>query len=367
MPRSLEEYHRDVISGGEIGAAAAMLRGSLRVASPFYSLATATRNAMFNSGKLAIGRAGRPVISVGNITTGGTGKTPVVLWLCQRLIEAGLKPAVLLRGYKGGDEQRMLQSKLTQTLVEANPDRLAGAQYVLNVQPSVDVFVLDDGFQHRRLYRDLDIVLIDASNPFGFGHVLPRGLLREPLSGLARAHAFLITHSQHGDTTPIEAVLNQKNPRAPVHRCDHAILGFQGGDVNGRKVLSFCGIGNPAAFERAVESAGAQRVGSQRFPDHHHYTIQDLTMLRDRWRHAGADALVTTEKDWVKVAPIVAHVPDLPPILRAELTIRFAADDEARLLELITRTIGSSPARVPPLAQAPMQTAASAPAGAERG
>src|SRR5262249_3010212 len=157
-----------------------------------------------------------------------------------------------------------------------------------------------------------------------------------------------------------------KNPRAPVHRCDHAITGFHGGQIVGRKVFSFCGVGNPAAFEWAVESAGAQRVGSNRFPDHHHYTIHDLAMLRDRARQAGADALVTTEKDWVKLAPIVAHVPDLPPVLRAELAIRFAADDETRLLDLITRTIGSSPARVTPLAQAPMP-AASARAGAERG
>src|SRR4051794_35567561 len=200
----MEQAFRRVISGQQTGVGAALLRGVTRVLEPIYAAVVASRNRGYSAGIIASNRARRPVVSVGNITTGGTGKTPVVRWLADRLRERGMRPAVLLRGYKArpgerGDEQRLLDELLnppgtaSPVIVHANPDRLQGAKAVLRDHPDVDVFILDDGFQHRRLQRDFDLVLIDATTPFGYEHVLPRGLLREPLSGLSRASAFLLT------------------------------------------------------------------------------------------------------------------------------------------------------------------------------
>jgi tetraacyldisaccharide 4'-kinase len=276
------------------------------------------------------------VVSIGNITTGGTGKTPVTRWLAEKLIAAGLRPAVLLRGYKGGDEQKLLQSQLPSIPVHANPSRIDGAQEVLKTE-KIDLFILDDGFQHRKIHRDFDLVLIDASNPFGFGHVLPRGLLREPMDGLSRAHAFLITHAELGCLPEIEQTLRRFNPDAPIYRSRHVATGLQ--DLSGQKVLVFCGIGNPSSFLKQIESTGATIVNSRAFNDHHQYSAEDLTNLRNRARMAGAEALVTTEKDWVKLADIVDQVGDLPPIVRAQLTIQFENDDEQKLFERIRDAI----------------------------
>jgi tetraacyldisaccharide 4'-kinase len=345
MSRTLEQYHRDVI-GGERGVSASLLRGSLRAVEPFYALVTRARNAMFDRGLRFAVRVGRPVVSVGNITTGGTGKTPVVRWLVERLRHVGQHPAILLRGYRGGDEQRMLQSQLPETVIEANPSRVEGARRVLDLHPEVSVFVLDDGFQHRQIHRDLDLVLIDAANPFGFDHVLPRGLLREPLGGLARANAFLITHCEaveHAKLGEIESTLRRFNPNAPIFKSEHAQIGFEGPDVTNRKVFAFCGIGNPAAFDRQLDASGFTRVGSHWFGDHHAYTVGDLTMLRDKARQSGAGLLVTTEKDWVKLSGLVATLPDLPPIARAKLAIKFLGDDETGLYDRIIQTISSQP------------------------
>src|SRR4051812_28640544 len=209
MPRGYEQYHRDVISGAQRGIVQALLRAALLAVEPFYSAVTIARNQLYDLNILQSHRAQRPVVSVGNIATGGTGKTPVVQWLANRLRDSGKHPAILLRGYRstpelGSDEQLMLARALNEghpspVMVAANPSRIEAARVMVQQRPRVDVFVLDDGFQHRKLARDFDVVLIDASNPFGFDHVLPRGLRREPLRGLARANAFLITHAESGD------------------------------------------------------------------------------------------------------------------------------------------------------------------------
>jgi tetraacyldisaccharide 4'-kinase len=186
---------------------------------------------------------------------------------------------------------------------------------------------LDDGFQHRRLHRDFNLVLIDASNPFGFDHVLPRGLLREPLGGLARADAFLITHMEMPLSRQAAEILARYDK--PVFRCRHVLSNAL--ELNGKKVFVFCGIGNPVAFDRQVEAAGAIRIGSHWFADHHHYTQDDLRMLREI--SGGAEMLVTTQKDAVKLPKN-----DLP-IFVTELAIQFEEDDESKLLDQITRSI----------------------------
>src|SRR4051812_36636358 len=181
---------------GERGVGCALVRGALGAMEPLYRAAVASRNRFYDFAGQT--RLPRPVISVGNITTGGTGKTPMVAWLATQLLEQGMHPAILLRGYSRGgisDEQQMLQRQLPGVPVQANADRVEGARMVLGEHPEVDVFLLDDGFQHRRVARDFDLVLINAREPFGLGRVLPRGLLRESLDGLKRAHGFVITRA----------------------------------------------------------------------------------------------------------------------------------------------------------------------------
>src|SRR5687768_1490731 len=194
------------MSGDDRRLSATLLRTALAAVEPFYSGAAAVRNRMYDSGVKATKSLPRPTISVGNITTGGTGKTPVVRWLAERLRDDGWRVAILSRGYKSkpgtlGDEQLMLDRALNgpaerhRVTLVAHPDRLRGAREALRLRPDTDVFLLDDGFQHRRAGRDLDVVLVSATNPFGYGRVLPRGMLREPLGGLRRAGAFVITHA----------------------------------------------------------------------------------------------------------------------------------------------------------------------------
>src|SRR4051794_2790213 len=194
------------MGGEDRSIRASLLRGATAAAEPFYAVVAAARNRAFDAGLRKIHRLPRATISIGNITTGGTGKTPVVRWLAQRLRESGRRVAVLSRGYKAepgklGDEQLMLDHALNSSVeqqrvhIVANPDRVAGASEALRLRPETDVFLLDDGFQHRRAGRDLDVVLVSATNPFGYGRVLPRGMLREPLSGLRRAGAFIVSHA----------------------------------------------------------------------------------------------------------------------------------------------------------------------------
>src|SRR4051812_23350103 len=202
----MEDFYRRVMNGTERGVAAMSLRALTSAIEPIYRGVVNARNARFDRGR-SVQRVDRPVISVGNITTGGTGKTPVVRWLADALRARGIQPAILMRGYKSApgqtsDEQELLRSQLPSVVVHANPDRVAGAQEVLRDHPDVQAFILDDGFQHRRLHRDFDLVLIDATNPFGYDRLLPRGLLREPLAGLARAHAILITRADQSSNLP---------------------------------------------------------------------------------------------------------------------------------------------------------------------
>jgi tetraacyldisaccharide 4'-kinase len=333
-------YFLNVIRGRRSGPAATLVRAGLRAGEVPYSIATSLRNAMYQAGTLRTHRVGRPVVCVGNITTGGTGKTPVVRWLAQRLLADQIAPAIVLRGYKSlgagvADEQLLHRKLLPPSIpVHANPDRVAGARQILREHPGTRVILLDDGFQHRRLRRDFDLVLIDATDPFGGDHLLPRGLLREHPAGLSRASAILITHAESVDDAAVASItarIRVHAPAAPTYRCRHELLAQQ---IRGSKVFAFCGIGNPEVFERQV-AREAQIVGSERFVDHHRYSPADVERLRRRARGSAAEMLVTTEKDWVKIEPLLPAGPDRDAIIPLRLEIRFDGDDEARLYEQI--------------------------------
>jgi tetraacyldisaccharide 4'-kinase len=364
-----------ILSGEDRRATAIALRAGLSIVEPLYASVTVARNALYDRKILKSHRLPRPTVSVGNITTGGTGKTPVVRWLAENLSSQGLRPAVLMRGYRAratggvGDEQRMLADYLAgRASVIANPDRVEGADAAMNESPQPDVFVLDDGFQHRRVHRDLDLVLGDATNPFGYGHVLPRGLMREPRRGLRRAGAFLVTRSnvvEAAHLAPIEAELRRWNVEAPIFRSEHAHTGLKPADATAeeapefpmedlrmRRFFVFAGIANPAGLARLLEPYRGSLAGARWFPDHHAYTSEEVLEMSRAAGDAGADVMITTEKDWVKLNNL-AGVSEGLPILRLELRLAFRGDDERALLDLVWSRLNLPAAPSPAAATTP--------------
>ncbi|MFW6062423.1 MAG: tetraacyldisaccharide 4'-kinase, partial [Planctomycetota bacterium] len=206
----------EIMSGQRSGAKARVTRGLLHAASMPYAVAMRARRRAYRAGLLGSVGVDVPVICVGNLTAGGTGKTPMVAWVIRELDAAGKTPAVLSRGYKavdGQSDEAELLKAVCRVPVVMDPDRVAGARRA--IEGGADVLVMDDGFQHRRLRRDLDIVLIDATNPFGFDHVLPRGLLREPPSALRYAGAVVVTRSDMISAEQLDALLERLAALAP--------------------------------------------------------------------------------------------------------------------------------------------------------
>ena len=311
-----QEQIRQILSGRRRGAFASLLRAGLWAACGPYAAAMRIRRWGYNRHLLASKSVGVPVISVGNITAGGTGKTPMVAWVVAQLNSAGASPAILTRGYKAGasgsDEAQLLE-QLTDAKVFVNPDRCKSA--VAAIDAGADVLVMDDGFQHLRINRDLDIVLIDATNPFGYGHVLPRGLLREPAGALRDADAVVITRSdavQSQALGELRARLGALAPGATLHLAIHkpvAVIDEQGRRVapealGGKKVCAFCGIANPEAFFRSVEDLGAKLVCTCAFNDHVTYTMDRVEQLARSDGYDEVELLITTQKDAVKLRGI---------------------------------------------------------------
>ncbi|MDQ3439562.1 MAG: tetraacyldisaccharide 4'-kinase, partial [Planctomycetota bacterium] len=313
MNPSLERFGLRVMSGEARGVGPTLLRGALAIVEPFYAGAMMARNRFYDTGIFKAHRLSRPVISVGNLTAGGTGKTPVVRWLAEQLIARGRHPAVLLRGYRQrgaafSDEQQLMESYLRDVPIVANPDRRAGVTMAIERQPGTDLILLDDAFQHRKVARDVDLVLINAADPFGFGHVHPRGLLREPMHGLRRADAVILTRCDAVDAKHLDAIearIGSLAAKTPMFRTVHAMTGLRrastatGGPVDepisslvGRKFFSVSGIGSPKTFHDQLARGGGQPVGSRAFPDHHEYAESDLAALVRDASAAGAQVLL---------------------------------------------------------------------------
>lgn len=314
----------NTISGRKRGFAAACARGVLSICQPVYQSAVQYRNWRFDQPHRSVAVA-VPVISVGNLTTGGTGKTPVVAWIVNRLVQQGRRPGILSRGYKSldgsaNDEKRLLDRLCPGVPHVQNPDRIAGANEVIT-RHGCDVLVLDDGFQHRRLRRDLDVVLIDALNSWGYGHVLPRGLLREPKSALRRASIVLITRSESCDPESmfeLRQEISRHTTAAIVTTAfrPQALVDAQGTatslrSIHEQRILAFCGIGNPDGFRGTLAAIDPRlaNVEPVSFPDHHHYGEADLQRIANSARSTKAQLLLTTEKDLVKLSESIAGVP----------------------------------------------------------
>lgn len=306
-----------LVTGKKDGLGKRALRLSLRAASGFYTVAVGARNFCYDRALLKTQKAGVPVISVGNITAGGTGKTPLVIWLYNYLRPKAVTCAILTRGYKShkgmlSDEPAVLTKSCPEARVVVDADRFAGATKAVN-EFSAQVLIMDDGFQHRRLARDLDIVTIDATCPFGYGQPLPAGLLREPLTALARADAIVITRTEQvsaNKSADVENRLKLIKPQIPIAKAVHRPLGAKA--VKGRqitleelqtkKVFAFCGIGNPDAFEHTLRQLGLNLLGTKVYNDHHRYSPSDIADIYEEARYLNADMILSTQKDWLKTA-----------------------------------------------------------------
>jgi tetraacyldisaccharide 4'-kinase len=302
-----------------------------------------TRAAAYRKGFFRSKRLPGTVISVGNLTVGGTGKTPLVLWLAQRLHAEGKRAAVLTRGYRGipagaggvpqSDEVAIYRTRL-QHLAELGVGANRFASGKILSRHGVEWFVLDDGFQHMQLARDVDIVLLDATDPFAEGWMIPAGLLREPRSALARADIIIVTRSPK---TPAIETIVQRITRVPIF---HAVTELSDvvkipthpsqpaealSDWRAKKAFAFCGIGNPQAFFDDLSRWGGSVSGHSDFPDHHTYTQRDIEKIESRARDAGAEILLCTEKDIFNLRNI--QLPGLP-VYFARISMEIGEPDK---------------------------------------
>jgi tetraacyldisaccharide 4'-kinase len=360
-----EQSHRRLISGRSTGLGAGLLRFVLGIAASGYWLVVRLRNFLYSQGWLKVHHVDAAVICVGNLTTGGTGKTPLVIWAYEKIISnfksqiSDTQIAILTRGYKAvkdaglktrcySDEIAVLTESCPEAEVVVDPDRVAGAAKAINAF-GAKVMIMDDGFQHRRLARDLDIVAIDATRPFGYGKMLPAGLLREPVTSLKRADAVVMTRCDQvdmDDLDELEKKLRSIRPDIVLVRSIHTPICARSAkqdtitieQLRGKKVFAFCGIGNPEAFLGTIRNLGCKPVGSKVFDDHHHYTKDCLSGIFHEADHLGADLILTTQKDWTKlVSGFKSQMSDsAPPVPLAYLAIEIEfLDGERQLTALI--------------------------------
>jgi len=340
---SLHQYYREWVAGH--GPWGRPVRGLLRVASWIYGLAVLGRLGLYRSGLLRRIRLPAPVISVGNIVVGGTGKTPFVIMLARELKDRGLRPAVVTRGYRGkregktvvvsdgatieggypefGDEAVLIARKLPGVPVVMARDRAEGCRVAIR-EFGAQVILLDDGFQHLRVERDLDIVLLDRHNPFGYGYLLPRGLLREPTGAIGRANLLVTT----GTGDPKDTLPRLRDVgRAPVLHAVYTATVFTdvktGAPVaeekfRGQEFVAFSGIANPPAFGRTLESLGIVPKRHLIYPDHHPYTAPDIIAIARCMEEVGAKVALTTEKDAVRLEALA------PPFAVVAVGVRLS-------------------------------------------
>jgi len=364
---SLEQFVLDVIYGQRKGKRAALLRAVLYLLSKVFTVAVKARRFLYNFRIIRDSTLGVQVIAIGNLTAGGTGKTPVVEKFARELQDAGRKVAILSRGYrskpapmherlvnkillrediippkivsdgksllldseKAGDEPYMLASNLRDVVVLVDKDRVKAGRYAID-KYGCDTLLLDDGFQYWKIKgRRRDVVLIDRQQPFGNnGKLLPRGTLREPPSHLSRAHIVFITKSD-GDTEELRGKIAKYNPEASVIECVHSPLYFEDvftGDrvglhlLKGRKIAALSGIALPVSFEESLIALGGDLVYTKRFVDHHRFTQQEILNVINRGKTRLADFIVTTQKDAVRFPKIDRR--DLPIyFMRVEIKI----------------------------------------------
>ena len=347
---SLHDQFYDLVSGRKTGVAATTLRGGLRILEVPYSAVVCVRNFFYDNRILPIRRFSVPIISVGNLTLGGTGKSPMVAWLCQFFLEQNLRPGLVSRGYRkaseeGNDEFLEMSHRFPTVPHIQHPRRAEAIQKLLRTE-QVDVIILDDAFQHRQVERNIDIVLLDATAPFGFGHAFPRGTLREPLESLRRADVALLTRSDLVDESERQTIRQRVlniNPKIIWGETVHVPTSLVSLDsfssepiesIFGQSALAFCGIGNPAAFRKTLEQCGVRVEKFIPFPDHYGYTQRDVDELVRTAKELGTDVILCTMKDLVKLRRLEFAGLSLRAV---SVEIRFTSDENLELLETFCR------------------------------
>ena len=296
-----------------------------------YRLIITFRNWLYDKKIFAAVKLPCPVISVGNIAVGGTGKTPCVIMLAKMLQSHGFKPAILSRGYGGsstksvsivadgknillnsqtaGDEPFLMAQSLKSIPILVGPQRIKTGKSAIN-RFGVNVLICDDAMQHRQIFRDINLVLLDSQDPLGKGHVLPRGKLREPIAGLKRASAFLLTRT---DETPKIDKIDKKLSQivnAPIFTSIHKLKDVIKGDysdkwpidkLSGKKVCAFCGIAKPDSFKKSLLATGCHILSLDTFPDHHKYSRAEIKIIKNKFYNYEADLIITTQKDGMRL------------------------------------------------------------------
>jgi tetraacyldisaccharide 4'-kinase len=335
--------------------------------SSLYGAAMKARRALYGSGRLRVHELGAPVISVGNLTMGGTGKTPLVEWIARELAQTGMRVCVLTRGYgrtnptrriivsdgneiladaaTAGDEPLLLAENLKgQAAVISDPDRVAAAAWAVENFQS-DVFVLDDGFQHLRVARDLNILTLDATKPWGNGKLLPAGILRESPAELARADCIVITRADDPNTTQaLRGYIAACSRDIPVFCSQMKLIGLRAvhpgqrldspEEIKASRIAAFCGLGNPESFLSLLRRSGYRLAHTQVFRDHYRYEQPDVDNLEREAVTRGAQFLVTTAKDEVKLRSLRFEL----PCYSADIAIDI--EDEDNFRALIERAVG---------------------------
>ncbi|MFA5043816.1 MAG: tetraacyldisaccharide 4'-kinase [Kiritimatiellia bacterium] len=368
----LERYFLSVIDGRRPGRGADFLRAVLKHLARIYEAVVAARHFLFDKGIFRHHTLGCQVISIGNLTVGGTGKTPVVEVFARALQKEGRTVAVLSRGYKkvehsfwkrladrftgrerrraprvvsdgaellldsamSGDEPYMLAANLRNVAVLVDKDRVKSGRYAID-KLHCDTLILDDGFQYRALKHRMEIVLVDCTNPFGNGYCLPRGLLRESIGNIRRANFIFITKSTGKDTEALKARLRTLNPTAEIAECAHRPKYLQNVYTGERQPLDFLkglsvalisGIASPEGFESEIIRRGGILVYLKRYADHHRYAQQEIIDLINKSKKQQAAAIITTEKDAVRFPKIERQ--DVPIyFLRVEIELLSGAED----------------------------------------
>lgn len=311
-----QDAFRKLISGEKTGITARLSRAGLKGLSFCYGLGVGLRNRAFDHGWKRIERPPVPIVSVGNLTAGGTGKTPFVAHLVNRFRDRGIRVAILSRGYGSlpgevNDEKLVLDQLCPDTPHLQHKDRVQSAHVAVS-EHGAELLILDDGFQHRRLARDLDVVLVDALNPWGYGHLLPRGLLREPPAALRRADLVVLTRADQCSDASRQEILDHLKTLTGGDNCvqvaftPHRLRNASGrladlASLAGQQVAAFCGIGNPDGFRQTLDRLDLTVRLFRPFADHHHYTDRDLAEISEQAHAAGASAILTTHKDLVKI------------------------------------------------------------------
>ncbi|MDR3706888.1 MAG: tetraacyldisaccharide 4'-kinase [Capsulimonadaceae bacterium] len=335
-----EQYWRQVLSGERQGVKYALMRAGLGALEGLYAAGLSMYLAAERIGVRSRARVHVPVISVGNLSVGGVGKTPMTQWLARRLLVSGYRPAILSRGHGGslapdsavvsdangevfysaaeaGDEPVLLARTLPGVPVVVGKDRRVSAHLALDLF-APNVLLLDDGFQYWQLARDLDLVLLDARRPFDNGHALPRGFLREPKANLGRAGMVVLTRADGVDEAHLASLRREVKELAPsvsVFEARHKSAGILpvnriADGVSPGKALLVCGIGQPASFQAAVESEQVDIAGPMLvFPDHQPYGSDEAQAITGRMRETGATCVITTEKDAVKMGESFVDAP----------------------------------------------------------